>query len=60
LSWKEPLKIFRAQHGPNEIDEQPGGNDAAQNQIQHFLNLFAGGHVEDQQHKNRHAERNGN
>jgi hypothetical protein len=31
----EPLKIFRAEHRPYEINEQTGGNDAAEDKIEH-------------------------
>jgi hypothetical protein len=56
----KPLKIFRAQQGPGQINQQRNGNDAAQNQIEHRLHLLAAGDVSNQQNKHEQAVDHGN
>jgi hypothetical protein len=44
------LKILRAQHGPGQVDEQSGGDESAQREVQHgALHPLAGRNVENEQ-----------
>jgi hypothetical protein len=56
----KPLKIFRAQQRPYEIDKQTGGDDAAEIEVEHELHLLAAFDVEDQQNKHGNAVEYGN
>jgi hypothetical protein len=55
-----PLKIFGAQKGPCQVDEQAGGNDAAKYQIEHGSNFLTAGDVQNQKEKNDSAVDYGN
>jgi hypothetical protein len=59
LSSKLPLKIFRAQQRPDEVNQQARGNRAAEYQVEHGLNLFTAFDVENQQDEHEDAVENG-
>jgi hypothetical protein len=56
----KPSKIFRAQQGPDQINQQTGGDDPAKNQIKHGSHGLAGWHVDNQCDENGETEDEGN
>jgi hypothetical protein len=54
-----PLKIFRAEQRPNEVNQHAGRNDAAEYQVKHDLNLFTAFDVKNEENKHENSVEHG-